>query len=742
VHFAARFFSFHTENPQILQESKRTRPARRIEITAMARVFLLLLLPLGGAFGAESPVATPAYQNAPGSQQAEAIATSGREFLVLWLDGRPAGGLYATRTTSGGLVADQTGIRIADSATRACALWNGDAYVVFWIDAAENLFSIRVARNGAILGAPRTIATGARAARHFAAMQGTSIGVVYTSGGRLQFLLLSRDGEPIAGQAPLTIPAVARSEASLASNGGTLLATWIADGGVEAIRPGIDAQPFPVAAGTFNGAPLLASEGRDFVIVTTGVEGLEARRIAEGKTPGAPHALGGGAEASELIWSGDRYSLFLTSLPHRDAVLAMETDREGKPLGPRETLESSDLSIGFTPVVAAYGGGDIYIAWSDTRLDRTRQQSDVFGYLPQFGLDLLLSISATQQHEPAIARDGTRFFVAWREERAGGTNDIFGARIDSAGRSADGRGVLLSRGGGSSDTPRVLFDGTNFLVAWINRTAGGASSVVTQRISREGVLLDGNAAGIHQFLAEGCIDGLDLTSDGITPLIVWSDCASGRVFAARASSGGIMSERAGASPTSVPSGTITAVSPAGLVATAPRTAWNGASFAVVWQEGTQVRAARLTQSLNLLDAPPLTIGAGAHPAVAAAGREFLVAWESGGTIFARHLDVNGALLDAPLTIARGRAPSLIADGARWRLAWESDGAIETTHVDRTGLPLPGDLGRAATGQATSPALAPGAVVYSRVASGPAIGGVYRVMIRLEESSAGRVRAVR
>src|SRR3954454_21381385 len=110
---------------------------------------LALLVSLAATAAPDTPVATPVYINAPGRQTPTAIATDGHNFLVAWLDERPAAGLYIARISPVGFVLDRAGIRIAPRATAAAAFWNGTNYVLLWTD-GDALYSQLVASNGTL----------------------------------------------------------------------------------------------------------------------------------------------------------------------------------------------------------------------------------------------------------------------------------------------------------------------------------------------------------------------------------------------------------------------------------------------------------------------------------------------------------------------------------------------------------------------------------------------------------------
>ena len=86
----------------------------------------------------ERPVTAPAYGAPPLGRRVAAVASNGDGALLAWNDfGR--GAIYAAAIRADGVVSDPTGIRVA-AATQYSRdpwlFWSGNAYVLFWSDAA------------------------------------------------------------------------------------------------------------------------------------------------------------------------------------------------------------------------------------------------------------------------------------------------------------------------------------------------------------------------------------------------------------------------------------------------------------------------------------------------------------------------------------------------------------------------------------------------------------------------------
>jgi hypothetical protein len=76
-------------------------------------------------------------------------------------------------------------------------------------------------------------------------------------------------------------------------------------------------------------------------------------------------------------------------------------------------------------------------------------------------------VNLNNQYDPSIAFDGTNYLVVWLDDRSDWYYDIWGARVDQDGNVLDPVAIAISslpiynvdlRG------PSVAFDGTNYLV--------------------------------------------------------------------------------------------------------------------------------------------------------------------------------------------------------------------------------------------------------------------------------------
>ena len=99
----------------------------------------------------------------------------------------------------------------------------------------------------------------------------------------------------------------------------------------------------------------------------------------------------------------------------------------------------------------------------------------------------------------ALAFDGTNYLLAWFDSDADGYTGVLGQRISSAGVVLDATPLMIAperaQLAGSSAAPVVTYDGSNYLVTYLDYRANpGAPTVSAARVSKGLMLLDGSAA--------------------------------------------------------------------------------------------------------------------------------------------------------------------------------------------------------------------------------------------------------
>ncbi|MFO0583411.1 MAG: hypothetical protein U0229_14160 [Anaeromyxobacter sp.] len=460
----------------------------------------------------------------------------------------------------------------------------------------------------------------------------------------------------------LSFPGSFASRVDLASNGTSNSATWLVVGATGSGQ----VWARPVSYGGTVGSEVTVTQG------------------AAAKSAPAVAALG--ASAWVVAWLEGRQARF-----GRLNVALANQSGDGVVLGDLSSSDQGGLPrIGLGGAVSA----NVFTAWANgASVLASRVSSGAFD-VPA----LTVSSPPPQptQLVPAIASNGTDYLAVWQDSRTTAT-EIYAARISQAGGAATA--VALSSGPAVEASPAVAYGDGTYMVSWLEGTA-----VRARTVSPTGT--PGTPFSIATTATTKA--GPRLANGGGTSwLAVWSestDVRGQRFSTAGATQGGSI-----------------AVSAATGAQSSPDLAGTGAGWLAVWQDsrsgGPEIYGARVdgTGTVNASDANGLRLGAGSAPAVACGGTTCLAAWADTtvpSRVGARR--VSGGALDATtLTLGAGGAPTVAFDGRDFAVAFESGGALWTNQVSGAGavmhadrVPLLTAAGTAVSGAA--PRLAAGA----------------------------------
>jgi hypothetical protein len=217
---------------------------------------------------------------------------------------------------------------------------------------------------------------------------------------------------------------------------------------------------------------------------------------------------------------------------------------------------------------------------------------------------------------PSVAFDGRVYLVVWRDSRTGG---IFGARVTPGGRVLDPAGIPLNlTTGHDGGQPRVAYDGTQFVVVWVN----GSDGIFGAHVEGDGDVPRHFTLGFtdEAFGPPGiaCAKKLCLVA------YIISGDNENVIVGARVDSNGKVLERQ-------------SLSPGENDADAPSVAWDGRQFLVVWSDerggdgAEDIYGVRVRKDGTVLDGRGVPIiaapGAQRRPDVAWTGKHFLLVWE-------------------------------------------------------------------------------------------------------------------
>jgi hypothetical protein len=670
-------------------------PAQVVESSAYPAVLDPVI---SGQIGMDDPVNGPADS----SQYQPAVAYNGTNFLVVWYDYRSGSSdVYGARVSGAGTVLDPTGIRISAALSYQYSpkvSHDGTNFLVVWTDqrnGSTDIYGARVSDAGVVLdtgGIPISTASSSQV-NPAVAYDGTNFLVVWEDyrssttydiyGARVSGAGSVLDVSGI----PISTATNDQRLPSVAYNGANFLVVW------QDLRSG-------TGYTDIYGARV---SGAGTVLNTSGI--LISNAINAQEYPAVTYNGVDFVVAWQDRRSGTNYDIYGARVSGTGVV----RNPSGIPI-------STAVNDQRTPALAREGTNCL-IVWHDTR------SYDIYGArMNSTGtvLDtngILISTASSSASSPAVAHDGTNYLVVWDDYTYPNSSNIHGTQVGNTGTVLGTNGISVSRSANGQYTPTVAHDGTNFLVVWQDRR-NGYNEIYGTRVSETGTVLD--PSGIAISTATSSKYTPDVAHDGMNFLVVWHDYRNGYpdIYGARVSSAGLVLDTAG-----IP------ISTAAYYQEAPKVAFNGLNFLVVWEDyrsGTtyDIYGARVSSAGAVLDLNGIAISAAANnqysPSVSHNGENFLVVWEdyrSGTTydIYGARVSGSGEVLDTnslPISTASNSQydPVVAHNGIHFLVVWQdyrSGSDIYGARVDSTGavLDLTGLAISSATNTQQSPSVA-------------------------------------
>jgi hypothetical protein len=433
----------------------------------------------------------PGYQTFPG---VAARAENSENFLVVWNDNRPVQpGIYSARVSGAGVVLDPEGILVDSTPitfTPAIAASDKE-FLVVWnrTSRPEGGFG------SAVVGA------------------------------RLNDQAKSIDSKPIlitAGDSGEASPAVA-------SNGTNWLVVWQDSRNVGAIGiygarisyngTPLDTTALPISTqpGGVKLSPVVASAAGNYLVAWADsrnspppfydIYGARIRGDGTLMDPAGIAICTAHTQFTPAVASdGTNYLVVWQDAREVNAsdIYAARLRQDGNVLEPNGFPVSADTNGQYEPDVA-FDGVDFLVVWSQfAHGTPPGYQDDIYGARVSRGGVVLdpagipISRAAYAQSLPAVASDGSGFFVTWRDTRnttteAGDTfgGQVYGARVSSAGDVLDPDGLPVSTNAFLA-APSLAFSGDSYLAVWDSHPVPGVSGPTQIRaawIGRDGSVL-------------------------------------------------------------------------------------------------------------------------------------------------------------------------------------------------------------------------------------------------------------
>ena len=336
---------------------------------------------------------------------------------------------------------------------------------------------------------------------------------------------------------------------------------------------------------------------------------------------------------------------------------------------------------------------------------------------------------------PAAASNGGAFLAVWSDDRASGTDGVYGTRVGLDG-TVLARALPLAPNANvdassnpAHGSPAVASNGSGYLVAW---------PVAAHGIDATLVAGDGSASPSFHVSGTSVALAPAVASNGSAYLVSWIDPRNlvSDVFVARVDAMGTVVDS---------SGVRVATASSALGDTVfPRVASTGNGYALAWrhrlatststQDQDDVQLAVLSDSATTVTAPAaVSVGQTDVDNVdlACGPTTCLVAWTSGGMVWVRRVDPNGSPLASPASVAGAlAAPRVAWDGVEFVLT-----SLDSSANTARWIAVDGSMTAPKSSLATDAGVANGVSNYALASNG---AGVDLVV----ESVAGHVYGLR
>ena len=197
------------------------------------------------------------------------------------------------------------------------------------------------------------------------------------------------------------------------------------------------------------------------------------------------------------IVASDGENYFVTWQDWRDGqkIYGARVSQSGEILDPAAipiSLSTGDNKQGGT---IAFGDSNYLVVWRQpeslyptnwdlygTRVSRTGIVLDTIPIA-------ISTVPRSDQNVGEIAFDGTNYLVVWEDCRTP-DREIYGARVNLDGVVIDSNGICISGEPTGQVFPDIAFDGTNFLVVWLDGRNSPLSSIYGTRVNQSGMVID------------------------------------------------------------------------------------------------------------------------------------------------------------------------------------------------------------------------------------------------------------
>ncbi len=661
---------------------------------------------------------------ASGEQDNPAVAWNGSHYLVAWEDSRHgATDIYASRISTDGVVVEPQGVPLsrlndASEQTGCDVASDGETFFVVWSDsgAPSQIDGRVVGGDGVPHGDEERIISSSLYSRldtPCVAWGGTNYFVGWSayyetvSGAYYQDIYGARvtaDGRAIDSSAiPICLNYAAKYSPDVAWGGGNFLVVWS-----HAMRP-------PISSGTDIHGALINAQGQ---VITNSIQICTAANSQDAS------CVAFGSSNFLVAWQDSRHWTLNDKVV---AVYATRVSPAGVILDPGGFAVCDDPESQYSPAVT-WSGDTFLTAWEESW--QTDDDVDIFaarilpdGSRPD-GDGYRVSHGCNSEQHASAAWGASNYLVVWESGGEGAVTDIRATRIGPAGNILDAAGIDVCMATNNQSHPAVAWDGSNFMVIWEDERNALPSNLQYQdlygaRIDSAGSVLNPLGIGICTNLGpqmDPCLAG-----NGQGQLLaawrdyrIYANPPPSDIYGTRISGGTVLD----------PAGI--AICTATNSQLDPAVAFGDGLWLVVWEDGRdgaggddrdqplkQIHGSRVNPSGTVLDAAGIQIGTGPtnqiNPAVAWGTDSFLCLWQdarnaepaehiSDYDIYGARVNSSGVVLDPACipvyTNARWQSePALAWTGEEFLCLWEDQRdtpeSLHGTRLDGEGNVLDG-----------------------------------------------------
>jgi hypothetical protein len=347
-----------------------------------------------------------------------------------------------------------------------------------------------------------------------------------------------------------------------------------------------------------------------------------------------------------------------------------------------------------------FGGTTYFVAWSDYR-DQGTSDPDIYGarVLPNGAVQepngLLIS-DDTNAKDPTLAHGGTDFMVAWSNGNVNYARVGYdGQRIDLTDKAVTGPPMVT----GGSKSPRLVFDGTQYLLGWVEDASSERYCVAT-RISTAGVVLDNSTLLLSDGVSNPQEMNCEFASNGSNFFAAWSKAGHPNypIHTRRISTQGVILDQSAQAP-----------SRSANFQSSPSGAYGAGTYIASWHEfrhtdlselmQESVYATQVENATSGLIIPPIATAMPAnHSAplsmvgqtVAFDGTNFLIVWadvETPQSIWGARITPQNLVLDnTPIKIAddaggdQMSVPTVAFSGGAYWVVWANSSSPNSDQI--------------------------------------------------------------